>query len=248
MSPKLLAALGALVVVAGTTLASTAASDPPAPASAPPISVSPDGRGDARAVVDRVAIRFYAPETGGVAHPRFINERILAFEARLDALCDEGARATDTQDERRLKNAMDRHITEELLATLDETSGVAASADLSRLAREVRADTEQRAGGANPIWLAAEEEGLSADEVQSIFRRRARAAAYVDRALSRFLRPEDEQLREVYRTTQHPFRDRPYEDIRGALSRWFVFERLKALEASFLQTARARVTIVVVPR
>jgi hypothetical protein len=205
-----------------------------------------DNRAEARAVADRVVVRFYAPETGGVTHPRFVTERVLSFEARLEAMSEEATRAPRVPDERRLKSALDRHVVEEILATLDATSGGAS--DVARLSREVRADIEQRSGGENLIWLAAEEEGLLAEEVQEIFTRRARAAAYLDRAVTRFLHPEDEQLREVYRTSQHPFKDRPFEDIRASLSRWWVFERLKALEATFLQTARARVTVVIVPR
>ncbi len=202
---------------------------------------------EARAVVDRIAVRFYAPETGGAAHPRFVTERILAFETRLDAMSEEGARHGQVVDERHLRNALDRHIAEELLATLEATSA-APDADAAKLARDARADVEQRAGGDGPIFLAAEEEGLDGDEVQEIFVRRGRAAAYLDRAVTHFLHPQEEQLREVYRTSQHPFHDRPYEDIRAALSRWFVFERLKALESAFLQTARSRVSVVVVPR
>ena len=107
---------------------------------------------------------------------------------------------------------------------------------------------EQRAHGAAALRAAADEEGLLADEVDGIFLRRGRAAAYIDRAMTRFLHPADEQLHDVYRTNPHPFRNRSFDDIRVELARWFVFERLKALESTFLQTARSRVTIVVVPR
>lgn len=204
---------------------------------------------DARAIVDRIAARYYAPETGGSAHPRFITERILAFEARLDSMSEEGAARASAQpvDERHLRNALDRHVVEDLLATLDETATTSA-ADDARLGREARADLEQRVGGDSPIFVAAEEEGLGGEEVQEVFLRRARAAAYLDRSVTRFLKPQDEQLREVYRTSQHPFRNRAYEDVRAPLARWFVFERLKALEAAFLQTARSRITLVIVPR
>lgn len=212
-----------------------------------PAHPAADAHADARAIVDRVAVRFYAPETGGPAHPRFVTERVLAFEARLDAMTEEAGARAQVLDERRLRNALDRHVVEEILATLDETSGGNATED-ARLLREVRADLEQRAGGDGPIWIAAEEEGLAADEVEAILTRRARAAAYLDRAVTRFLRPQDEQLRDVYRTSPHPFRDRPYEDIRPSLARWFVFERLKVLESTFLQTARSHVTVVFVPR
>ena len=213
-------------------------------ASAHPTS---DAHVEPRAVVDRIAVRFYAPETGGATHPRFISERTLAFEARLEAMGEEGPGRSQPLDDRHVRSALDRHVAEELLATLDDTSPTAA-AESARLAREVRVDMEQRAGGDGPIGIAAEEEGLGGDEIQAVFLRRARVASYLDRAVTRFLRPQEEQLREVYRTSQHPFRNRPYDEVRTSLSRWFVFERLKALESTFLQTARSRVTVVVVPR
>ena len=41
-----------------------------------------------RIAVDRAVVRFSAPETGGVRTPRFIFERTLAFQARVEALAD----------------------------------------------------------------------------------------------------------------------------------------------------------------
>ena len=35
---------------------------------------------------DRTSVRFVSPETGGPAHPRFVLQRVLAFEARLEAM------------------------------------------------------------------------------------------------------------------------------------------------------------------
>jgi hypothetical protein len=203
--------------------------------------------GEARAIVDRVAVRFFAPETGGAARPRFVTERTLAFEARLDAMTEARGTTVEAPREQHLQSALDRHVVEEMLAALDSGLG-GAPAEAARLARESRADLEQRAGGEGPIGIAAEEEGIGGAEIDAIFQRRAHAAAYLDRAVTRFLHPTDEQLREVYRTSQHPFRGHAYEDVHGPLARWFVFERLKVLEAAFLQTARARVTVVVVPR
>ena len=248
------AALGFLALDAGSGRAAPLAPALP-PTSASPPAATKDSPSDARAnvdraIVDRVAVRFYSPETGGTAHTRFVTERLLSFEARLDALGEAavaGAQRERAFDERNVKNALDRHIVEELLSTLDASSAKSV-AEEQVLAREARADLEERAGGAGPIGIAAEDEGLGADEVEAVFVRRARAAAYVDRAVTRFLHPDDEVLREVYRTSQHPFRQRSYEDARLFLTRWFVFERLKVLESSFLQTARARLTVVVIPR
>src|SRR5688500_3147236 len=69
--------------------------------------------------LDRAVVRFYAPETGGVERPRFIYERRLAFEARIEALSDRD-RGADGQPyrERHVSAALERHISEVLLASL----------------------------------------------------------------------------------------------------------------------------------
>ena len=59
-----------------------------APALVLALATAADAETAPRATIDRVAVRYYAPETGGSGHPRFVSERMLAFEARLDALAD----------------------------------------------------------------------------------------------------------------------------------------------------------------
>jgi hypothetical protein len=82
-------------------------------------------------------------------------------------------------------------------------------------------------------------------EVAALMHRAALAAWYLDRDVSPVLHPGEEQLRQVYRTSAHPYRGRPFEQVRDALARWFVVERLRVAQASFLQSARSRVHIVV---
>jgi hypothetical protein len=71
------------------------------------------------------------------------------------------------------------------------------------------------------------------------------AAWYIDRAVTPILHPGEDQLREVYRTSAHPYRGQPLEQIRRALERWFVVERVRVAESAFLQSARARVKVIV---
>src|SRR6185436_18981215 len=73
----------------------------------------------APAPVDRAAVRFDAPETGGIARPQFVFERELAFEARLEALGDpdRSERASPYLD-RHVRAALERHVAEELLSHL----------------------------------------------------------------------------------------------------------------------------------
>jgi hypothetical protein len=107
-------------------------------------------------VVDRAVVRFTAPELGGARSPRFILARVLAFEARLEALIDPD-RSGSTYRERHLSAALERHIAETLLAGL--------RIDPEPTAREIAAQTEaarrlmeERAGGAANIERAAREE------------------------------------------------------------------------------------------
>ena len=76
--------------------------------------------------------------------------------------------------------------------------------------------------------------------------RQARAIYYLDRHVTPLLLPSEEQLRDVFHSSAHPFRDKKFEDVRKDFVRWFVAERAKAIESTFLQTARSRVKIVIV--
>src|SRR3954463_14107996 len=67
--------------------------------------------------VDRAVVRFEAPETGGARHPRFVFERELSFEARLEALADPDRAALGEAPyrDRHVTAALDRHIAETIL-------------------------------------------------------------------------------------------------------------------------------------
>jgi hypothetical protein len=100
-------------------------------------------------------------------------------------------------------------------------------------------------GGRARVDEAARAEQLDPQEVAAVFRRGALAAWYLDKAVTPILHPSEEQLREVYRTSAHPYRGQPLERVRAALERWFVVERARVAESAFLQTSRSRVKIIV---
>src|SRR5689334_3205717 len=84
---------------------------------------SPSARADtpdAPALLDRVVVRWTAPETGGVGKPQFIFQRELAFEARLESLADPEPEPGSFHD-RHVRAALDLHIGETLLASLPVT-------------------------------------------------------------------------------------------------------------------------------
>jgi hypothetical protein len=205
-------------------------------------------------VLDRTVVRFFAPETGGAEQPRFVTERVLAFEARLEAMAERPDGRGEGYDERHVRNALDHSIAEEMLAALAEKlirgsslSRRPSDADLARLSDELAIGFYARFGGQDRVEQAAGAEQLDASDEGDLLRRQTLAAFYVDRAVIPILDPSEEQLREVFRTSAHPFRGKAFSDVRDALRRWLVIERLRVAENAFMQGARARITIVVIP-
>jgi hypothetical protein len=191
--------------------------------------------------VDEIAVRYFAPDSGGAARPRFITSRQLAFEARLLALEEEGGVAPASLQTRHLRTAVEAHVAEDMLATLpSEEPDVQA---LTRVQAILRSALEQRVGGKANLDRAAKLDAIGEHEVDAILRRQARAALYVDRATPILTFTED-QLRETYRTTSNPFRGQRFDDCKEELSHWLVVERLRSAEQAYMQTARSRLTIL----
>jgi hypothetical protein len=198
-------------------------------------------------LVDRSVVRFDAPETGGPLHPRLVFERELAFEARLEALADSDRPPGGTPYvDRHVRAALERHVAEELLAHLAMDPEPRAD-EIARRAESARAVLEQRVGGPTELAEAAEAEGIDANEVDRLVQREARASLYLDRMVAPMLEPSEAELREVHHSTTNPFRGQRFEDVIGALRKWYVSERLEAALAAFYQNARGRVHLVVIP-
>jgi hypothetical protein len=202
--------------------------------------------------VDRTVVRYYAPETGDTAHPRFVFERMLAFEARLEVLSQ--GESGDRVGEREVRGALDHHIAEEMLALLADKLVADSPADkrpsiaeLDAVRQEVVTATLEQLGGRPNIDRAARAEGIDAVEVDAMLERSAMAAWYLDRAVAPILHPTEDQLRDVYRTAEHPYRGRTFEVVRPQLERWFVLQRFRVAEGGFLQAARSRLRVVVTP-
>ncbi len=200
-----------------------------------------------RIAVDRAVVRFSAPETGGVRTPRFIFERTLAFQARVEALADpDRAQARDGRPyrERHVRAALERHVAETLLSSL-RIDPEPTERELGRQTDAARRMFFARAGGALAVEQAASAEGLDSRELTSILRRQARSSLYLDRMVAPMLAPSEAELRNIHRSAQTPFRDREFDEIEPALRRWYVGKRLSSALAAFFQNARSRVSITV---
>jgi hypothetical protein len=204
---------------------------------------------EAGALLDRAAVRFTAPETGGVNRPQFIFERELAFEARLEALADSGYRASAEEPylERHVRGALERHMAEVLLYSLEITPEPTAR-ELAVRTRSARLTLSQQVGGEAALERASAAEGIAPGEVSRLLTRRARASLYLDRMVATMLTPSDTELRIVHRTTRTPFSGADYESIAPLLQRWYVAQRLNAAVRAFYEGARSRILVTTLTR
>jgi len=199
----------------------------------------------APAVIDRVAVRFIAPETGGAAHPRFFTERELAVFTRVEALIEQVPVEADVYPERYVRSATDRLVARAMLASLLVQRG-SEPPDLPRLALDARAELADRIGGAAVLDDALQREGIEDAELMAFLRDQVRATWYVDKAITPIISVTEDSLREAFRSSLHPFRTQKFDDARVRLRRWLVVERMRSAELEFLQGARARIKVATV--
>lgn len=213
-----------------------------------PLCVATSSRAGPTRAVDRVVARFHAPELGGAARPRFVTERELAFETRLEALAG-GWRGSGAfpYRERDVRAALERHVAETLLAAarIDPEPRPEAVTRQTAVAREL---LEHRVGGAQRLTAAAAAEGMTERDVLRVLRRQARAALYLDRMVEPMLAPSEPLLRALHEDRRTPFGGQPWAQVREATRRWWVSKHLAGALVRYFRNARARVTLVVVAR
>ncbi len=196
-------------------------------------------------LLDRVAVRWHAPETGGVEKPHFIFERELAFEARIAALADPDLETAPYTD-RHIRAALERRIAETLLSNLPVLPAPTAG-DIASRAESARAVLEQRVRGRDKLIAAAKAEGIGSDEIDAMLRRQARASLYLDRMVAPMLQPSEPELRALLATPgATPFSGQPYDKVALDLGRWVMAQRLGEAIATYYQTARSRVVVTLV--
>lgn len=199
------------------------------------------------ALADRVVVRFTAPETGGARSPRFVLERVLAFEARLEALGDPDHVVTDERPyrERHVRAALERHVAETLLASL-RIDPEPTERELVRTAQTARTILYQRAKNPVAVERARAAEGIDDREILRMLRRQARASLYLDRMVAPMLAPSRAELEVIHRTLDTPFAALPFDQAQAPLARWTVALRLSEALATFYQNARSRLELTIV--
>lgn len=196
--------------------------------------------------VDRIVVRWYAPETGGIRKPQFVLARELAFEARLESLADPDPDRAVYRD-RHVRAALDRHIAEALLASLPVLPEPTPD-EIATRAQGAWAMLEQRVGGRDRLLEAALAEGIDLEELNAMLRRQAKASLYLDRMIAPMLEPTDDELLALHRSGATPFNGRDLAGVKDALKRWYVSAKLAQALDTYFQNARLRVTIIAIKK
>lgn len=110
-----------------------------------------------------------------------------------------------------------------------------------------RAALEQRLGGPGSLERFRQATGAPAELIDSIVRRRALVAAFIRRNLQAGASVTDLDVEEAYRRGDHPFGNRPLDEIRPALEAYLVATRQREQLSQWLREARRRSRVTIVP-
>lgn len=191
--------------------------------------------------LDRTVVRWASRTTAGPLRPRFITARELAFEARIEAL-SEGRKLPQPFVDSHVRAAIQRHVTEEILAELP-VDPPPTPKEVGRYAEDARLVIEQQVGGRTVLNLAASSEGITANELNALLRRRARATYYLDKMVAPMLEPSEADLREVHLRGDSPFTNAPFDEVAEKVRNWYVSARLRAALDGYYRAVRGKVSI-----
>lgn len=200
--------------------------------------------------IDRVAVRWYSRDAGGVRKPQFIFARELAFAARIEGLTEPIPLPTAYTD-KHVRSAIERHITETVLANLPvdpkpTPKQVATYAEAARGHMLLLIGDGDADAGATKLDEARRAEGITNEELDRLLRRRARASWYLDKTIAPMLKPSELDLRDVHRRGETPFTDQRFDDVEDQLRRWYTSTRLATALDRYFRNARTRIEMFVI--
>lgn len=113
---------------------------------------------------------------------------------------------------------------------------------------EHRDELVRSLGGPEPFARFLATYDVSAEEIEDIARRRAFVDTFLRANLEGSTLVSDAQLSEVYESGEHPFADRPLEEIRDALRAWLGAAALSRDVARWIDVLRSRTPVrIIIP-
>ena len=140
-----------------------------------------------------------------------------------------------------------------LRATLDQLIGeslIAREAERVRVSSPSEADVErerrrlaEEAGGATRLATLLERLGATPPEVEALARRRALVTSFLQVNLEGTTVVTDAQVDHAYEEGEHPFTDRPLDEVREALRAWLGRRALDRAVRRWVTVLHARTTV-----
>lgn len=181
---------------------------------------------------------------GGTA-PGPTTEAILRSDvelrARLRLAGETGVVTMAPLPEALLRASLDELVTEALIAREAERVRV-VNPDDAQIAAE-RARLEAIGGGASLVRDLLRVVGASADELEAWARRRALVSAFLTANLQGATQISDAQVDRAYESGEHPFVDRPLDDVREELRAWLSHQALDRAVRRWVQVLRGRTPV-----
>jgi hypothetical protein len=199
-------------------------------------------------VADRAVARFSDPEASETKGAlRFVMMRELVLEAWLVAF-ERSPTGTPSMDDKSLRVALERHIVEavvgsRVLPTTVEMRVNKAIAEV-KIAQVVAVGGQARFDEA--IARATGTTNIPADELATIFRRRARAELYLELATGQIVDPNEAELRAAHLKAPGAYGKQPFEEVAPAIRAYFRTLRLRESAQSYYQAVRSKLRLEII--
>lgn len=204
------------------------------------------GQDEGWQVVDRVVVVVGAAgERGQDA------EMVTSYELEVEAMLvlAERARSAEAARPEALTESFLDAVLENLIHHLLIVSE-ASRLELVTLSDEEIASERQEIGerlGEGGLERFIEVTGLTGEIIDSIVRRRALVAAFIQRNVNLSVRVTDADIEALYRQGEHPFGDRPLGELRESLEALITARRQRERLTGWLTDARRRSWVRVIP-
>jgi hypothetical protein len=199
-------------------------------------------------VADKAVVRFSDPEASETKGAlRFVLMRELVLEAWLVAY-ERSPQGSPSIDDKTLRIALERHIVEAVVSSRVLPAAVEmrvkkAVSDV-RLAQLVAVGGEQRFDEA--IARATGGGKVPDEELETIFRRRARAELYLELATGQIVDPNEAELRAAHLKAPGAYGKKPFEEVASAIRAYVRTLRLRESGQSYYQAVRSKLRLEII--
>jgi hypothetical protein len=199
-------------------------------------------------VADRAVARFSDPEASeSKGALRFVMMRELVLEAWLVAF-ERSPQSAPSIDDKTLRIALERHIVEAVVGS--RVLPAAVETRVKKAIVDVKTAQVVAVGGQarydECIARATDDGKVPEDELETIFRRRARAELYLELATGQLVDPNEAELRAAHLKAPATYSKQPYEEVAPVIRAYVRTLRLRESGQSYYQAVRSKLRLEII--